>query len=453
MYRALTKRLSSIFSGFSKQISQKEIDAALSEIRQALIDADVSLAAIESFSDYIRSKTQDIEKVKDLDPKSHLMNIIREALLNLLKHDNPLPSFNNNQLEIILMVGLQGAGKTTTCGKIATYINSQRKCKIMMASVDIYRPAAIDQLKIVANQAGAEFHPHHDGLSPLEICHNAIDHAKRSGQDILIIDTAGRLDIDQERMYELKQIYNTIKPQHTFYVVDSMMGQSALQTATTFNQTVSISGIILSKTDSDTKGGVALSIKTVINQPIFWVGTGEGLDKLETFNPNRIADQLLDMGDIIGLAEKAKKHLDAKKSEELSKKIHKGQFSLDDLLQQIRQIQQMGGMLSILKMMPGSAKIPDNILKMVEDDTQIRIIEALISSMTLQERNHPELVRNQKSRQTRILKGSGRKKQEMNELFKSYDRMKKMMDKLKGGKMKALMQNFMQSGQFPPTDQ
>lgn len=453
MYRTLTKKISSVFSGFgNRQLQESDVKSALVEIKQALIEADVSLKAIEKFSDDILSHTKDINKIKDLDVKSHLMQLIRDALLKLLQHDQPLPSFNQPQLQVILMVGLQGAGKTTTCGKIAKYIRQQGKKNIMMASVDIYRPAAIEQLKIIATQANAAFHPHHDNTSPLEICKYAIDHAKRTNQDILIIDTAGRLEIDQQRMLELKTIYKTIKPQHTFYVVDSMMGQSALQTAETFNETVPITGIVLSKTDSDTKGGVALSIKTVINQPIFWVGTGEGLDQLQSFDPERITNQLLDMGDIIGLAEKAKQHIDHKKTEALSKRLHKGQFSLSDMLSQIQQIQQMGGMLSILKMLPGSAKIPDNILKMLEDDTKIKITECLIQSMTPLERNNPELIRNQKRRQARVIKGSGRNKQELNELLKSYDKMKKMTEKMKGGKMKALMQQFMQSGQMPPTE-
>lgn len=453
MYHSLTQKFSSIFSRFGhKNIQPHDIELALTEIEKALIEADVALKAIESFKTHIREKTNTIETVQNLDIQSQLMQYIREALLSLLTHNKPLPSFNHNQLQIILMVGLQGAGKTTTCGKLAHIVQDNRKKNIMMASVDIYRPAAIEQLKIVSQKANSNFHPHHEGISPEEICRHAIDHAKRTNQDILIIDTAGRLDIDQERMRELQSIHKIVKPQHTFYVVDSMMGQSALQTADTFNQTIPISGVILSKTDSDTKGGAALSIKTVIDQPIFWIGTGEAIHQLETFNPERITDQLLDRGDIIGLAEKAKKHLDTAKTEALSKRLQKGQFSLNDMLEQIQQIQNMGGMLSILKMMPGSAKIPDNILQMIKDDTRIKVIESLIQSMTPLERNNPELIRNQKRRQTRVLKGSGRQKAALNELLKSYDKMKKLTEKMKGGKMKALMQQFMQSNQFPPTE-
>jgi signal recognition particle subunit SRP54 len=451
MYRSLTQKLSSIFSKYRHgQIQDSDIEKALSEIKSALIEADVSLQAIDAFSTHVQTHTKTLDKVKGLDTQSQLMEHIRSALLTLLQHDTPLPNFQNSQLQTILLVGLQGAGKTTTCGKLAQYIHNNGKKNIMMASVDIYRPAAIEQLKIIANQSNTNFHPHHEGQSPLQIAQNALDHAKRTNMDILIIDTAGRLDIDVEKMNELQSIHQAIKPQHTFYVVDSMMGQSALQTAKTFNENVDITGIILSKTDSDAKGGVALSIKTVIKQPIFWVGTGEALSQLEPFNPERIANQLLDMGDIIGLAEKAQKYMDEKKTKAMSKRLHQGQFSLDDMLMQIEQISNMGGMLSVLKMMPGAAKIPDNILKMVEDDRSIKSIKYLLQSMTRNERHNPNLIRNQKSRQQRVIKGSGRNKAELNELLKSYDKMKKMADKLKGGKMKAMMKQLMQSGQLPP---
>lgn len=452
MYRSLTQKLSTIFSKFSnKSIQEKDIQLALIEIEKALIDADVSLKAIDQFKAHVLNNTKDINTIKNLDVQSHLMKIIKDALLTLLQHQDPLPNFQHSSLQVILMVGLQGAGKTTSCGKLAHYIKSQHKKNIMMASVDVYRPAAIEQLKKVSQTANVDFHPHHD-LAPIEICKNAIDHAKRTNQDILIIDTAGRLDIDQDRMLELKNIHQTINPQHVFYVVDSMMGQSALDTADAFNKTIPLTGVILSKADSDTKGGVALSVKTVVHQPIFWIGTGEGLDKLEPFNPERITNQLLDQGDIIGLAEKAKQHMDQEKNQQMSKRLQSGQLSLGDMLEQIQQIQKMGGMLSILKMLPGSAKIPDHVLKMIEDDTKMKTIECLIQSMTPQERNNPELVRNQKSRQHRILKGSGRGKPEINDLLKTYDKMKKLTEKLKGGKMKTLMKQFMQSDQFPPME-
>lgn len=444
MYKTLTQKLSNVFSHISsKTLAEKDISSALLEIENAFIEADVARAAIDEFKAYVISHTKDIDRIKKLDAKSHLMKIIKDALVSLLSHTDPLPQFKSKSLQIILAVGLQGAGKTTTCAKVAKYIQqTQPKANIMMSSIDIYRPKAIEQLQILANQIGVNFHPHHEGISPLDICRYAVDHAKRSNQDILIIDTAGRLDIDEERMTELQSVHRAIKPHHIFYVVDSMMGQSALNTAKAFNDTVPVSGIILSKLDSDTKGGVALSVKTIIQKPIFWVGMGEALDQLEPFDPKRITDQLLDMGDIIGLAKKAEKHLDAKQSEKMAKRLHKGQFSFDDMLTQIQQINQMGGLSSILKMMPGAAKLPDNIMQMIESNDKITVIQSLIQSMTPLERNRPDLIRNQKSRQKRILKGSGRNKNDLNELIKGYDRMKKMTEKLKGGKMKALMQQL-----------
>mgnify|MGYP001275138223 CR=1 FL=1 len=448
MYKSLTKKISSIFSGISK-ISEKSVLEALTEIERAFIEADVASDAINTFKQNILAQTQDIERIKQLDAKSHLMSIVRDSLIKLLSHSEPLPQFQHKSLEIIMLVGLQGAGKTTTCGKIAKWIQSQQpKKQIMMASVDIYRPQAIEQLRIVSGQVGATFHPHHDNITPLEICKNAVDHAKRSNMDVLIIDTAGRLDIDAERMAEIRTISQQIKPHHTFYTVDSMMGQSALTTAKTFSDTVDISGIILTKIDSDTKGGVALSVKTVVQKPILWMGVGEDLSKLEPFDAERIADQLLDMGDIIGLAKKASQHIDEEKSKKMTQRLHKGLFTLDDMLEQIEQISKLGGMSSILKMLPGAAKLPDNVMKMIEDDTRMQSIQALIQSMTYLERQRPDLIRNQKRRQMRVIKGSGRNKQELNELLKAYDKMKKMTEKLKGGKMKALMQQFSQSGGF-----
>lgn len=452
MYRTLTTKLSTIFSRFqNKTIASSDIESALKDIEKALLEADVSLDAINAFNAHVHNSLQNKERIKDLDNQSYLMQLVRQALLEMLSHNTPLPTFENKQLEVILFVGLQGAGKTTTCGKLAKHIKTQfPKKNIMMASVDIYRPAAIEQLQVLSHQVDATFHPHHADISPQEICKYALDHAKRTNQDILIIDTAGRLDVDEARMRELQDIHSILRPQHTFYVVDSMMGQSALSTAKTFNETVPISGIILSKVDSDTKGGVALSVKTVIKQPIFWMGEGEALNQLSVFNPERITDQLLDMGDIIGLAEKAKAHINEKKAKSMSDRLQKGQFSLGDMLEQIQQIQKMGGMLSILKMLPGSAKIPDNVLKMIEDDTRIKTIEALIQSMTPQERNNPALVQNQKNRQNRILKGSGKNKLALKELLKTHEKMKKFTENMKGGKMKALMKQFMQSDQLPP---
>ena len=448
MYQSLTKKISHIFSNLTGKISAQDIDAALGEIEKALIDADVSQQAIQSFKQKIQAENIDLEKVKNLDARSHLMSIVRKALIELLSHNEPLPSFSHS-LTVIMLVGLQGAGKTTSCGKIAHWIKSTYpKKQVMMTSVDIYRPKAIEQLKVLANQTHSTFHPHHEGLTPLEICKNAIDHAKRSTTDVLIIDTAGRLDIDQERMQEIQAINKNIKPHHVWYTVDSMMGQSALNTAKAFNDTVDISGVILSKIDSDTKGGVALSVKSVIQKPIFWMGTGEDLAKLEAFDPERIADQLLDMGDIVGLAKKAHKHLDTQKTEKLSKRLSKGLFTLDDMLTQMQQISQMGGLSSILKLLPGAAKLPDHMMKMVEDDTKLKVFESLIQSMTPLERQRPDLIKNQKRRQVRVLQGSGRKKPDINELLKAYEKMKKMTDKMKGGKMKALMQQFAQSGDF-----
>ena len=450
MYKALTNKISDVFSHFSgKQIRLKDVHSALNEIEHAFIEADVSRAAIDQFKSIVTHASSDIDRVAKLDARSHILKIIRDALLSILSHDTPIPDFQQNKLQVIMMVGLQGAGKTTSCGKLSRYIQAQHKnAKVMLCSVDIYRPKAIEQLQIVAEQTDSMFQPH-QATTPVKICNQAVTDAKRAGCDVLIIDTAGRLDIDQDRMDEIKQINQAIKPHHTFYTVDSMMGQSALTTAKAFNETVSISGIILTKTDSDTKGGVALSIKSVIEKPILWVGTGEGFSQLEPFDAERIADQLLDMGDIVGLAKKATAHIDQAKSEKISKRLHKGIFTLDDMLAQIEQIHNMGGLSSILKLLPGAAKLPDNMMKIIEDDTKIKTIQSLIQSMTQLERGRPELIRNHKGRQMRVLKGSGRSKTDINELLKGYDKMKKMTEKMKGGKMKALMQQFSESNQMP----
>lgn len=436
MFHTLTKKLSTIFKGLDyQQVQMKDIHAALDQVEDAFIESDVALEAIDQFKQHALSQLTDINEIPKGSAQSHLMKIIRSSLVDQLS--NPAEPFRlkNGQLKIVMMVGLQGAGKTTTTAKLAKQIlKDHPKAKILMSSVDVYRPAAITQLQKLATQIGTDFHPHQDGIKPIDICHHAVDHAKRMGADVLMIDTAGRLEIDEERMQEIRDIHRTIKPHHCYFVIDSMMGQSALPIAKTFNDTVDISGIILTKVDSDTKGGVALSTKTVINKPIVWCGLGEDMDKLEPFNPERIADQILDMGDLIGLTNLSKK-FDPKQAQRFTR----GEFTFVDLLSQIQQLNKIG-MVPLLKMLPGAAQIPDHMIKMLEDNTQLKSIEALIQSMTPVERNHPELVINHKKRQMRIIKGSGQNKLAMKQLISSFTKMKKMSSKLKGGKMKSMME-------------
>ncbi|MDC3181282.1 signal recognition particle receptor subunit alpha [Gammaproteobacteria bacterium] len=444
MYRFLASKLSNIFR--KKHLTEADIDQAIGDVKNALIDADVAYAAIEAFTQTFSKDRIMQARVDGLDPQAQLMDEVRKCLLTLLTDESQSPTPIKNQLHTIVLVGLQGAGKTTTCAKIANHYREQYK--VMVCSTDIYRPAAMAQLEQLAAQIQVTyFAPNATGA--VEIAQEAQLQAKQQGYDILIIDTAGRLNIDEERMQEAFDITQLVKPQQCLYVVDTMIGQSALEVASTFHKRLALSGIILTKTDSDAKGGVALSVRHVTQKPIRWIGTGEHIDQLALFNPEQAVEQILDMGDLLGLAKKAEKHINQQKAQKTSNRMLKGEFSLDDMLNTLEQIKAMGGMKSILQMLPGSAQIPQQVLDLA-DQQQFSTFETILKSMTQKEKNFPSLVLNNQSRIKRILKGSGRSKAEFNNLKKSFEKIEKTMQKMRKGKFKNVMQQFMNNGLDQP---
>jgi signal recognition particle subunit SRP54 len=441
MYRFLANKLSGIFK--KKHLTQADIDQALEDVKNALIDADVAYEAIEAFNHQFSTERINQARVDGLDPQAQLMEEVRRSLLTLLTDNTPPLSPKKNQLFTTVLVGLQGAGKTTTCAKLASFYQAQN-LKVLVCSTDIYRPAAMEQLAQLADQVQVDYFKPPNNQA-VEIAQAAHQHAKQQVYDVLIIDTAGRLNIDEERMREASDIITKIKPQQCLYVVDTMIGQSALTVAKTFNERLSVDGIILTKTDSDAKGGVALSIKHVTQKPIRWIGTGEHTDQLSSFNPEQAVEQILDMGDLIGLAKKAEKHINQQQAEKTSKRMLKGEFSFDDMLQVLGQIKAMGGMKSILQMLPGSAQIPQQVLDLAEKQP-FDTYEIILKSMTQKEKNFPALILNNDSRIKRVLKGSGRTKAEFNTLRKSFEKIEKTMQKMRKGKFKNMMDQFMQNG-------
>lgn len=440
MYRTLAKKLSNIFR--QKHVTQKDIDAALLEIEKALIDADVALESINALKIHLMHKMSHLETIENLDIQSQLMNEVRQGLLELLESPTPPITIQPNKLHTIMFVGLQGAGKTTTCAKLANQLKTQGHHKILMCSTDTFRPAAMEQLKTLADSAQVDYFDANTRDAPESISAQAKAYAQNNQYQILIIDTAGRLEVDEARMNEAALIHKTVQPQECLYVIDSMIGQSALQVAKTFHKKLPLTGVILTKTDSDTKGGVALSVKQVTQKPILWLGSGEHIDQLEPFDPKQVVDQILDMGDIMTLAKRAEKHIDQDKAKQMTQRMQKGQFTFEDMLGMMDQMSALGGAKSILQMLPGSSQIPQHMLDMA-DDKKFIPIRALIESMTAKERNNPMLVFNQKTRQLRIKKGSGRTNSEFNELKKMYSKIEKMMSKMKKSRFKDQMANFM----------
>jgi signal recognition particle subunit SRP54 len=336
---------------------------------------------------------------------------------------------------VILMSGLQGSGKTTFSGKLANYLKNKKTRQVLLVGADVYRPAAINQLKVVGEQIGVEVYAEEGNQNPVEIAENAIKYAKQHGKNVVIIDTAGRLAVDEQMMNEISNIHNAVKPQETLFVVDSMTGQDAVNTAKAFNDVLNFDGVVLTKLDGDTRGGAALSIKSVVNKPIKFIGTGEKMEAIDVFHPDRMADRILGMGDVVSLVERAQEQYDEEEARKIQKKIAKNQFGFDDFLKQIQQIKKMGNMKDLVGMIPGAGKM----MKDVDiDDDAFKGIEAIIFSMTPEERSKPAIIN--ASRKKRIAKGSGTNVQEVNQLLKQFNQMAKMMKMMQGGGGKKMMQ-------------
>ena len=416
------------------KITEINVAETLKEVRRALLDADVNFKIAKDFTKRIQLKAIGQDVLTTLNPGQLMVKLVKDELTDLMGGDVVGINLGGNPT-VILMSGLQGSGKTTFSGKLANFLKTKKAKEVLLVGCDVYRPAAINQLQVVGEQIGVEVYAEVDNKNPVEISINAIKHAKAVGKNVVIIDTAGRLAVDEAMMNEISNIHKAIKPQETLFVVDSMTGQDAVNTAKSFNDILNFDGVILTKLDGDTRGGAALSIKSVVDKPIKFIGTGEKMDAIDVFYPERMADRILGMGDVISLVERAQEQYDEDEARKLQKKIAKDQFGFDDFLSQIQQIKKMGSMKDLVGMIPGAGKA----MKDVDiDDDAFKGIEAIIHSMTPLERTTPTSIN--ASRKKRIAKGSGTSVQEVNQLMKQFNQMSKMMKMMQGGGGKKMMQ-------------
>ncbi len=423
MFENLSDKLERAFKVLKGEGKITEINVAetLKEVRKALLDADVNFKVAKQFTDTVKEKALGQNVLTAVSPGQLMVKIAHDELVNLMGGDKVDINIDSNP-SIILMSGLQGSGKTTLSGKLALFLKSKRQKLPLLVACDVYRPAAIDQLKVLGEQIGVPVYSEEGNKNPIEIAKNGIAFAKEFNHNLVIIDTAGRLAIDEEMMKEIEAIKKAINPNEILFVVDAMTGQDAVNTAKTFNDRLNFDGVVLTKLDGDTRGGAALSIKAVVNKPIKFVGTGEKLDALDVFYPSRMADRILGMGDIVSLVEKAQEQFDGEEAAKLQKKIQKNQFGFDDFLGQIQQIKKMGNMKDLLGMIPGVGKAVRDVD--ISNDS-FKHIEAMIHSMTVEERKNPAIING--SRRQRIASGSGTTIQDVNKLIKQFDEMRKMM--------------------------
>ena len=423
MFENLSEKLERSFKLLKGQGKITEINVAetLKDVRRALLDADVNYKVAKQFTDTVKAKALGQNVINAIKPSELMVKIVHDELTQLMGGDTAQVNLSGNPT-VILMSGLQGSGKTTFSGKLARKLKSEKGKRPLLVACDVYRPAAIEQLKVLASQIEVPVYTEEGNNNPVEIAKNAIQHAKANHLDLVIVDTAGRLAVDEQMMDEIEAIKNAINPQETLFVVDSMTGQDAVNTAKEFNDRLDFDGVVLTKLDGDTRGGAALSIRTVVTKPIKFVGTGEKLDALDQFHPSRMADRILGMGDIVSLVEKAQQQYDEKEARELQRKIAKNQFNFNDFLNQIQQIKKMGNLKDLASMIPGLGKA----IKDVDiDDDAFKGIEAIIYSMTEKERENPEIING--SRRQRIAKGSGTTLQDVNRLLKQFEDTRKMM--------------------------
>ncbi len=442
MFESLSDRLTESLRSITgkSRITDDNIQKTLREVRKALLEADVALPVVKDFIAQVRSKALGQQISKALNPGQQFLKIVEGELVSVMGEANESLDLATQPPAVLLMAGLQGAGKTTSVAKLARFLKDRQKKKVLVVSADVYRPAAIDQLETLANEIEVEFFPSSADQKPIDIANNAIDHAKRQFFDVVIVDTAGRLHVDQELMEEIQGLHAAVKPVETLFVIDAMIGQDAVNTAKAFNEALPLTGIILTKADGDARGGAALSVRNVTGKPIKFLGVGEKVDALEPFHPERIASRILGMGDIMSLIEQAEQKVDKEKAEKLVKKVQKGQkFDLEDLRDQLQQMANMGGMSSMLEKLPGMG----NMAQMAEQanvSNQFKQMEAIIGSMTPEERRNPDILNG--SRKRRITIGSGTDVQDLNRLLKQHKQMAKMMKKMKGGGMNKMMRGL-----------
>ncbi len=450
MFENLTQRLSATLRNLRGQgrLTEDNISDSLREVRMALLEADVALPVVKEFIDGVRARALGQEVIGSLSPGQALIKIVNDELVSIMGESQAAIDLNHRPPVVVLMAGLQGTGKTTTVAKLARRLAEVDKKSVMVASADVYRPAAIDQLQTLALEVGADFHPSDPGQQPVTIARDAVAAARRGGVDVLILDTAGRLAIDEQMMDEIRAIHAAIEPVETLFVVDSMTGQDAANTARAFNDALPLTGVVLTKVDGDARGGAALSVRHITGKPIKFIGSGEKTDALEAFHPDRIASRILGMGDILSLVEQAQEKVDHEKAEKLARKVRKGKgFDLEDLRDQFTQMEKMGGLGSLVEKLPGVDAGAMQALKNPAQARQMKRMVAIIDSMTPQERRRPEIING--SRKRRVAQGSGTQIQDVNRLLKQHKQMQRMMKKMgsKGG-----MANMMRGmkGRLPP---
>ena len=422
-----------ILKGHGK-ITEINVAETLKEIRRALLDADVNFKIAKEFTVTVKEKALGQKVLTTLKPGQLLVKIVKDELTRLMGSESASIKLNDNP-SVILMSGLQGSGKTTFSGKLALHLKNKFKKQPLLVACDVYRPAAIDQLGILADKVGVSMYEDREEKNPVKIATAALKKAKKDKNDVVIIDTAGRLAVDEVLMDEIKNIHSVVNPSETLFVVDSMTGQDAVNTAKAFNDILNFDGVVLTKLDGDTRGGAALSIKSIVDKPIKFIGTGEKLEAIDVFYPDRMAERILGMGDVVSLVERAQDQFDEEQARRINKKIAKNQFGFDDFLSQIQQVKKMGNMKDLVGMIPGVAKMTKGI---DIDDSAFLGIEVIIGSMTPKERSQPQLINH--SRKTRIAKGSGKSIQEVNQLIKQFEQMSKIMKMMQGGKGQQMMQ-------------
>ena len=448
MFESLQSRLGGIFDKLRGRgaLSEADVDAALAEVRTALIDADVALPVVKEFIDKVRPRAVGENVIRSVTPGQQVIKIVHDVLVETLGSDNAALNLGSPPAPI-LMVGLQGSGKTTTSAKLGLLLQGKEKKKVLMASLDVNRPAAMEQLRVLGEQAGVATLPIVAGQGPLEIARRAMASAKVGGYDAVILDTAGRQHVDEQLMAEVAAVKKLVSPHETLLVADSLTGQDAVNIAKSFNDAVGVSGIILTRVDGDARGGAALSMRSVTGAPIKFLGAGEKLDALEAFHPARVAARILDMGDVVSLVEKAAESLDKDEAEKIAAKMKKGTFDMNDLKSQLNQMKKLGGMKGVLGMLPGVGKIKGQLEAAGLDDKILTRQEAIICSMTKKERQDPDLING--SRRKRIAAGAGVDVSEVNKLLKMHRQMADMMKKMgKGGRMPQMPGGF--PGGFPP---
>ncbi|GHA08400.1 signal recognition particle protein [Oceanisphaera arctica] len=450
MFENLTERLSRTLKNISGRgrLTEENIKETLREVRMALLEADVALPVVREFVNRVKERAVGQEVSKSLSPGQAFIKIVNAELVAVMGEANEELDLSVAPPAVILMAGLQGAGKTTSVGKLAKFLKERHKKKVLVVSADVYRPAAIKQLETLAADLDVECFPSNIEQKPVDIGRNAVDYGRKKFFDVVLVDTAGRLHVDEEMMAEIQQLHEAINPIETLFVVDAMTGQDAANTAKAFSEALPLTGVILTKADGDARGGAALSVRHITGKPIKFIGMGEKIDALEPFHPDRIASRILGMGDMLSLIDQMERSVDKDKASEMAQKLKKGKgFDLEDFRDQLAQMRNMGGMMSLMDKLPGMSQLPDNVKDQVNDKLTVRM-EAIIGSMTPKERRHPDLIKG--SRKRRIALGSGTEVQEVNKLLKQFTQMQKMMKKMsgKGGmrKMMSQMQGMMGPG-------